>query len=91
MLRNTEAHARTHAQHRDELAALRAQILWANPETVVVAECYKDDEPNWPRDRKNHMKVCKPDRDYPDPQRFVETGSPRRAHEFWRAPLYCGA
>jgi hypothetical protein len=61
-------------QHLNELDALRADILWANPENIVVTERYTTDQPSCSVDGTNHLSVCKPDDTYQIPWQFVETG-----------------
>jgi hypothetical protein len=62
------------AQHSNELRALRAHVLWANPENIVVTERYTTDHSSCSADGTNHLSVCKPDDIYQIPWRFVETG-----------------
>jgi Putative serine esterase (DUF676) len=62
-------------QYSNELDALRAHVLWANPEHIVVTERYTTDHPSCSADNTNHLSVCKPDDTYHDPWRFVETGT----------------
>jgi pimeloyl-ACP methyl ester carboxylesterase len=55
---------------------LKAHILWANPENVVVSERYTTDwvDDAWPE--TTHSSVCKPRKDqFPQPWLFVEKGS----------------
>lgn len=61
-------------QHSVELRGLRAHILWANPENIVVTEKYDTDHPPCSADDTNHVSVCKPDDKYQIPWQFVETG-----------------
>jgi pimeloyl-ACP methyl ester carboxylesterase len=63
-------------EYGDELGALHAHILWEKPEKLVVQVHYKGDTPRWPTCSKSHTEVCKPNRKYSEPRRFVETGSP---------------
>lgn len=59
------------------LAALRAKIVWASPDEVVIADRYSTDfvESSW--DGKGHIGVCKPALvDYEMPWTFVRTGEP---------------
>jgi hypothetical protein len=62
------------SQQPDELCALRAHVLWANPENIVVTERYTTDYSSCSADNTNHLSVCKPDDIYQIPWRFVETG-----------------
>ncbi|MBV9161259.1 MAG: hypothetical protein JO281_06845 [Pseudonocardiales bacterium] len=58
----------------DELRGLRARILWANPDNIVVTERYNTDHPPCSIDGTNHLSVCKPGNTYQIPWQFVETG-----------------
>ena len=62
------------SQQPDELRALRAYVLWANPENIVVTERYTTDYSSCSADGTNHLSVCKPDDTYQIPWRFVQTG-----------------
>ncbi len=57
-----------------QVPALRARILWANPDDVVMAEWYSTDAFRDSEDGQSHLTVCKPDDNYPRPWQFVETG-----------------
>jgi hypothetical protein len=57
-----------------EIRALRARILWANPDDVVIAHGYDTDYVADISDGKNHAEVCKPDDAYVAPRIFVEAG-----------------
>lgn len=62
-------------EHRRDLQALRASIMWARPEKVVERDGYRTDyEAESLVPRREHSKVCKPRADYEEPRRFVETG-----------------
>ncbi len=61
-------------QHSDEMSALRAHVLWANPENIVVTERYATDYSPCSADGTDRLSVCKPDDIYQIPWRFVETG-----------------
>lgn len=65
--------------HASEVAALRAYVLWAEPEQIVERGPYYRldyvDANLIPR--RNHSRVCKPDAGYGAPRRFVETGRHR--------------
>lgn len=55
---------------------LRANIVWANPDEVVITERYTTDfvDDSW--DGKSHTTICKPELgDFEMPWSFVETGS----------------
>lgn len=58
-------------------AVLRARILWANPEDVVVPERYDTDFVGATADGRTHRSVCKPDDRYRTPLLFGATGRPR--------------
>ena len=57
-----------------EFQALRAGILWANPEDVVISERYDTDFVEAVADGTNHRGVCKPSSSYRTPWVFVERG-----------------
>jgi pimeloyl-ACP methyl ester carboxylesterase len=59
-----------------DLDALRARILWANPDDVVVSDRYDTDFVDHFIDGPTHRSVCKPNARYEAPWRFVETGRP---------------
>jgi hypothetical protein len=63
------------AEHGDLLKVLRASIIWASPDNVVLAERYDSDRVDDSVDGTTHRTVCKPRSDYARPWRFVETGS----------------
>lgn len=58
-----------------DMCALRAQIIWANPDEVVIAERYDTDRVDESVDGTSHISICKPDAQYSAPWRFAETGS----------------
>jgi hypothetical protein len=58
-----------------KLGALRARIVWANPDKVVLAERYDTDHLDTAIESTNHASVCKPRRGYDEPWHFVEHGS----------------
>lgn len=62
-----------HAEDR-RLSSLRATILWANPEDVVLPIDYPTDPTSASQDDRNHSTVCKPNPRYRIPWTFVETG-----------------
>jgi len=72
-----ETRARTEALVRaGSFDSLKAHIVWANPDNVVVAERYSTDwvDDAWPE--TSHASVCKPNRpDYRSPWNFVEAGT----------------
>ncbi|WP_158865249.1 esterase/lipase family protein [Leifsonia sp. AG29] len=68
--RRTEAIAMTYP----EAEAVRARILWANPEDVVINESYDTDLYSQSVDGRSHTNVCRPKADYDVPWRFVATG-----------------
>lgn len=69
--RRTENLVATHGQ---DLACLRAAVLWANPDDVVVTDRYDTDRADQSVDNTTHASVCKPDKRYDTPWRFVEDG-----------------
>jgi pimeloyl-ACP methyl ester carboxylesterase len=65
-------------EYGDEMAALRARILWARPEDVVERDGYETDfEPQSLAPERKHRQVCKPHFGYQEPRRFVQTGKHR--------------
>jgi pimeloyl-ACP methyl ester carboxylesterase len=64
------------ASDQSAFAALRASILWANPDNVVVPERYDSDRLDDAVDRTSHRTVCKPTASYRRPWEFVERGLP---------------
>ncbi|WP_024477443.1 alpha/beta hydrolase [Arthrobacter sp. CAL618] len=65
--RRTEALASTYG-------SLRARILWASPDDVVIPERYDTDYVEYLADGRDHGSVCKPNASYPLPLRFASTG-----------------
>lgn len=60
---------------RPEFRALRARVVWANPDNVVVTERYSTDYVDTWWDRTSHVTVCKPRRETHElPWPFVEKG-----------------
>lgn len=59
---------------RDGMEALRARILWANPDDVVIPERYDSDFVDAFEDGQSHQSICKPHQEYQLPWRFTETG-----------------
>lgn len=62
------------SQQSDQLCGLRAHVLWANPENIVVTERYDTDYTEYSAEGTNHLSVCKPADTYQIPWQFVETG-----------------
>jgi hypothetical protein len=62
------------AARRAELGTLRASIVWANPDDVVLAEHYDSDRVDDAIDDTSHGAVCKPGTEFLAPRTFVETG-----------------
>ena len=60
----------------ERLGALRASIVWANPDNVVLQERYETDWVDHAQDDTTHGSVCKPSSGYVMPWHFVETGAP---------------
>ncbi len=79
LLTSTRAHTEALVEeHGADLAALRARIVWARPETVVEPDGYETDyEADSLLPERNHVQVCKPHDGYEEPRRFVETGRHR--------------
>ena len=61
-------------QDKAEWRSLRARILWANPDDVVVTERYRTDFGDDAVDATTHKSVCKPNGAYHVPWLFVEHG-----------------
>jgi pimeloyl-ACP methyl ester carboxylesterase len=58
------------------MESLKAQILWANPDNVVITERYDSDHPDDSAHDHSHTSVCKPlVARYETPWNFVETGA----------------
>ncbi|WP_373427745.1 alpha/beta fold hydrolase [Arthrobacter sp. W4I7] len=55
-------------------SSLRARILWANPDNVVIAERYDTDFVDDTEDGQDHGSVCKPNPSYQLPLRFTSSG-----------------
>lgn len=66
----TEALAAAH----EELESLRPDILWAEPDRVVLPECYVTDTRVSVLPDTSHKSVCKPGDDFTAPWDFVERG-----------------
>ena len=62
-------------QDKSEWRSLRASILWANPDDVVVTERYRTDLVDDAADNTTHRSVCKPTGTYDAPWLFVEIGT----------------
>jgi hypothetical protein len=77
LLRETRRRTETLvATDHTAFGALRAQIVWANPENVVATERYDSDPVQFSAQDTTHLTVCKPNADYRLPWVFVETGTP---------------
>jgi pimeloyl-ACP methyl ester carboxylesterase len=57
-----------------DLRALRASILWAHPDDVVIPVHYSTDFADDSVDGATHSSVCKPHSNYHTPWMFVEKG-----------------
>jgi pimeloyl-ACP methyl ester carboxylesterase len=55
--------------------SLRANILWASPDEIVITERYDSDYTQESAAGQNHSSVCKPTAHYEAPRKFVKTGS----------------
>jgi hypothetical protein len=62
------------ASHAPELSALRAHVMWSNPDDVVITERYDSDHADQSVDDTTHSSVCKPCDGYELPWTFVEQG-----------------
>lgn len=66
------------ARERRDVSAFTAQILWANPDTIVDHHNYERDD-SYSQSGVNHRTVCKPRRGaYEVPWHFVEHGDKPR-------------
>jgi len=59
---------------RTKFGALRASILWADPDEVVLPLKYASDRPDDSVPNTSHSSVCKPSHKYESPWVFVEAG-----------------
>ena len=71
---NTQRRTEKLASEHPGFSALRAEIVWANPENIICSEHYDTDPAPYAVDGKNHVNVCKPQRGYTAPLEFVELG-----------------
>lgn len=63
------------ADSEGDMAALRARIVWANPDDVVIDQNYPSDYVAASWDGFSHTSVCKPKTEtFQSPWRFVQTG-----------------
>jgi hypothetical protein len=63
------------AEQAETMTALRARIVWANPDDVVIDQNYPTDFVADTWDGQSHTSVCKPKADaFQSPWRFVQTG-----------------
>lgn len=62
-------------QDESAFASLRAHIVWAGREDVVVSDRYETDHVPAAARGKNHRSVCKPSARYTLPWHFVENGA----------------
>jgi hypothetical protein len=60
---------------KTKFGGLRARILWADPDRVVVPIKYATDHPDESVPSTSHCSVCKPNGGYDSPWVFVETGA----------------
>jgi hypothetical protein len=68
----TESLVHIEGQH---VEALRARVVWANPDNVVNTERYDTDHVDDAVDGRSHANVCKPDLRYAVPRTFVQRGA----------------
>ena len=74
LLRDTRRRTEEYVDSKKrELSALRASILWANPEDIVLTGRYDSDHPD-DSVEATHPSVCKPRDGFQTPWVFVETG-----------------
>ena len=73
VLRATRRRTEANASH-EEASALRARVLWANPEDVVLPEDYDSDIYSSSVDETDHRSVCKPRSDFREPWTFIARG-----------------
>lgn len=80
ILRETRARTEKAASGPEagRLKALRPDLLWANPDQVVLSERYDTDRSSDSEDGTTHRSVCKPRGHYEVPWIFVETGRKER-------------
>lgn len=65
-----------HLADKTGLCSLRARIVWANPDDVVIPERYTTDHVDDSWDDTTHSTVCKPKRQrFEKPWMFVESGA----------------
>jgi hypothetical protein len=57
-----------------EMRLLHPEIIWANPDNIVIASDYDTDPPAHSQTGVNHRSVCKPHAGYTLPWEVVETG-----------------
>lgn len=73
LLANTKSWTESYCRdYGSQVNALRAQTIWANPDTVVQVEDYSTDRPSTSANGRTHADVCKPDHQYSTPWHFVE-------------------
>jgi hypothetical protein len=68
----TEKHAST-----ENIGALRAEIVWASPDNVVLPLRYGTDPVDDSWDGTTHVTVCKPNQRFSQPFKFIESGTTR--------------
>lgn len=74
VLRDTRERTESLAQ-RDEFSNLRAHIIWASPDDVVIAERYHTDFVDDAIDATTHSSICKPKPGFFEaPYAFVQEG-----------------
>lgn len=71
IINSTRKRTTTLARQRSDLTALRASIVWANPDNVVLSERYSTDYVDGAWDGTTHTTVCKPKRHFEKPRLFV--------------------
>lgn len=73
VLRSTRRRTEANASHK-AAASLRARVLWANPEDVVLAEDYDSDIYSSSVDETSHTSICKPRHGFREPWTFIARG-----------------
>lgn len=74
MLVDTRARTERLVNTEPDTGALRARILWASPDQVVIEGKYDSDVVSRSVDGMDHGSVCKPNSGYQAPWQFVERG-----------------
>jgi pimeloyl-ACP methyl ester carboxylesterase len=81
---NTQRRTESLVAREPSLTALSADVVWARPDNVVLAEAYETDNSSTAVKGKLHREVCKPNDAYTVPWVFVEgeeVSQRRQSHE----------